>query len=55
MTLDRLEAAYEALRLAELGKRGAEMYLAQASEDLDRARQALEVAIKNAPNRMETQ
>ena len=52
---DRLEAAYEAVRLAELGKRGADEYARQAGEDLDRARQALEVAIKNAPNRMETQ
>jgi hypothetical protein len=50
---DRLEAAYEAVRLAELGKRGAEMYLEQATEDLDRARAALEAAIKQAPNRME--
>jgi hypothetical protein len=52
---DRLEAAYEALRVAALRKRGADDFARQAGEDLDRARQALEVAIKNAPNRMETQ
>ena len=38
---DRLEAAYE--------------YAREAAEDLGRARAALETAIKNAPNRMETQ
>jgi hypothetical protein len=49
---DRLEAAYEAVRLAELGKRGADEYARIAAEDLDRARQALELAIKQAPNRV---
>ena len=55
---DRLEAAYEAVRMAELGKRGADEYAREAAKDLARARAAraaLETAIKNALNRMETQ
>ena len=52
---DRRAAAYEAVRMAELGKRGADEYAREAAEDLDRARAALETAIKNAPNRMEPQ
>ncbi len=55
---DRLEAAYEAVRMAELGKRVADEYAREAAKDLARARAAraaLETAIKNALNRMETQ
>jgi hypothetical protein len=50
---DALEEAYEAVRLAELGKRGADEYALEAARDLDNARMRLEVAIKNAPNRMQ--
>jgi hypothetical protein len=52
MTPDGLEAASERVRLAELGLKGANEYARLAAEDLDRARQALELEIKNAPNRM---
>ena len=51
---DQLAAAYEVVRLAELGKRGAEMYLEEAGRDLDAARNRLESLVKGLPNR-ETQ
>ena len=52
MSTDKeLAAAYEVVRLAELGKRGAEMYLEEAKHDLEASRNRLESLVKGLPNR----
>lgn len=50
---EQLQAAYEAVRMAELGYRGAQEYAAEAERDLQAARAKLEALIKQHPNRIE--
>jgi len=50
-TEDQLTAAYEAVRLADLGKRGAESCAADAARVLETAKAALEVLIRHAATR----
>jgi hypothetical protein len=50
-TEDQLTAAYEAVRLADLGKRGADSCASDAARVLDTAKAALEVLIRHAVTR----
>ena len=50
-TEDQLTAAYEAVRLADLGKRGADSCASDAARVLDTAKAALEVLIRHASTR----
>ena len=54
-TEDQLTAAYEAVRLAYLGKRGADSCASDAARVLDTAKAALEVLIRHAATREVTQ
>jgi hypothetical protein len=54
-TEDQLTAAYEAVRLADLGKRGADSCASDAARVLDTAKAALEVLIRHAATREVTQ
>jgi hypothetical protein len=47
VTETQIKAAYERVRMAELGSKGAEQYAHLASQDLAEARAALENLIKN--------
>jgi hypothetical protein len=47
VTETQIRAAYERVRLAELGSKGAEQYAQIASQDLAEARMALENLIRN--------
>ena len=50
-TEDQLTAAYEAVRLADLGKRGADSCAADAARVLETAKAALEVLIRHSVTR----
>lgn len=50
-TEDQLNAAYEAVRLADLGKRGADSCASDAARVLETAKAALEVLIRHAVTR----
>jgi hypothetical protein len=50
-TEEQLTSAYEAVRLADLGKRGADSCAADAARVLDTAKAALEVLIRHAVTR----
>jgi len=52
---EQVRQAYEAVRLAELGKRGADEYALDAGRVLDEARARLEQIVKGLPNREVTQ
>jgi hypothetical protein len=50
-TEEKLSAAYESVRLADLGKRGADSCAADAARVLETAKAALEVLIRHAVTR----
>jgi hypothetical protein len=50
---ERIRAAYEELRHAEMAKRGAEEYLIDAESDVDACRKRLEVLLKSVPTPVE--
>ena len=50
-TEEQLNAAYEAVRLADLGKRGADACAAEAARVVETAKAALEVLIRHAVTR----
>ena len=50
-TEDQLTAAYEAVRIADLGKRGADSCAADTARVLETAKAALEVLVRHAVTR----
>ena len=50
---ERIKAAYEELRLAEMGKRGADEYASDAARDVEACRIKLELLLKATPSRIQ--
>ena len=50
-TQQQIEEAYERVRLAELGKRGADAYAEDAGRILEESKASLESLLKGIPNR----